>query len=128
MQYTYKSYKGRVIDPSRKVRIYRNLNNGLISIKQGAYVIGHTEEVMLSNVSFLVVESLRQKVLREKRKSVHAYIEGIYEPDMEVRAGGEALWYNPYLTAQFRTKQLNESVQEGEACHITSAGDMTLWR
>lgn len=58
-------------------RIYFNLHNGLWSIKDvNGLVVGHAEEILLTNVTPVVSEAGRKRVLEEKRKNVHAYLKG----------------------------------------------------
>ncbi len=66
-----------------KVRVYRNLHNGLWSVKcmerdhrHYGKVILHCEEIMLAHVKPVVSSAGRNRVLRERRKNVHAYLEG----------------------------------------------------
>ena len=76
----FQSYKGRTIDPAKICRVYRNLHNGLFSVqqKQGNrwLVVGHVSEIVLRDVTFEVNENGRQRVLREQKKYVHAYVCG----------------------------------------------------
>jgi len=65
------------------VRVYRNLHKGNFTIQH--YIKGKgwrkyegTHFAQLINCKFLVYENTRQKVMREKKKYVHAYIEGKY--------------------------------------------------
>ena len=64
-----------------KVFVYFNLHNKMWSLKalDGEFkglVIGHATDVFLKNVKGKVSESGRQRVLQERRKNVHAGIEG----------------------------------------------------
>lgn len=64
-----------------KVRVYYNLNRDVWSIKamEGEFkgkVIGYAGSVHLKDAKTIVSAAGRQRVLREKRKNVHAYIEG----------------------------------------------------
>lgn len=60
-----------------RFKIYRNLNNGKLSIKHPCgKVSGWAKNITLCNVKLIVNEKGRDKVRREKVKSVHAYIEG----------------------------------------------------
>jgi hypothetical protein len=58
--------------------VYRNLHNGKISIRDvdRGVVVGHADHVLLHNPEFIVRESGRQRVLRERKKNVHAFIRG----------------------------------------------------
>lgn len=124
----YRSFKGRAIDPSRRVRVYRNLNNGKISIKQGSLVVGHTDSALMKDTTFLVFEKLRQKVLVEKRKSVHAYIEGFWVDSKPETGEGVGIWYNPYLTDVFRITGTDEPCEPASYMLVKSDGSMTMWQ
>ncbi len=64
------------IDFSRKVFVYKNLHKGCWSIRQDGLVKAHTDNVTLYNVMMKVNKKGRERVLREKRKNVHAGISG----------------------------------------------------
>ena len=64
-----------------KVDVYRNLHNGMYSIKSReastrGLVIAHADRVWLNDVQFIVSEAGRTRVLREKKKYVHAFVRG----------------------------------------------------
>lgn len=65
-----------------KVKVYFNLHKhcfSVVSLEKGdsyGKVVAHVSEIMLSEVKFKVSEAGRQRVLREKRKNVHAYCVG----------------------------------------------------
>jgi hypothetical protein len=64
-----------------KVRVYRNLHRKMYSIQtyikgKGWRVTGHAESVTLANANFVVNDAGRERVRREKRKNVHAYVIG----------------------------------------------------
>ena len=84
-----------------RVRVYRNLHTGTLSMqgyipeKKGWRVIGHPEVVTLENVKFVVREAGRLRVLKEKRKNVHAWVEGDLVGHSLINFR-EAAKYNPY--------------------------------
>jgi hypothetical protein len=90
----------------QKARIYRNLNNGRMSIqiKMGKSwkVVGHVVDAVLEDVHFRVSEAGRQRVIRDGCKNVHAWGEGILlgEIDEEIIAPIN-LAYNPYRNETF---------------------------
>jgi hypothetical protein len=76
-------YKGRSLDPTRPVRVYRNLHSSYgdgrrWSIRQGPHVVAHADNLHLVDVRFVVSEKGRQRVLAEGRKNVHAFAEGYF--------------------------------------------------
>ena len=86
-----------------KMQVYKNLNNGLWSVRYKGKVIAHKSALILSDVDFRVSEAGRQRVLRERQKNVHAYANGnIIEalPNAQVI---EAT-YNPYDVSYFYLK------------------------
>lgn len=98
-------YKDRLVDYDKPVQIYRNLNGwrqGLdYSVRQGGLVVAHTRSLTLRDCKFYVSKRGRERVLRTKRKNVHAWIEGIIDTlsgkfHFELR-----VTYNPYIDRFF---------------------------
>ncbi len=63
------------------VKVYRNLKHGkkakpLYSIMHKGKVIARRHRVLLSTAVFVVLESGRQRVIKDKRKNVHAFVIG----------------------------------------------------
>ena len=100
----------------RKVFVYYNLHKHKWSVKdvKTGRVIGHYYDVSLYNATFKVSEAGRVRVLKEKRKNVHAGVEGYLTKDVLARKmDGTILWespserhkvtYNPYLYETFVT-------------------------
>ena len=105
-----------------RVRVYYNINRSVWSIKamDGEFkgkVIGHADAVVLSDAHTVVSEVGRQRVLRERRKNVHAYIDGqlqqvsgyqkrLMTPKLaqgypEGMSQLTFLYYNPYRVSHF---------------------------
>ena len=62
-----------------RVEVYRNLHNGTFSIRRNGKVVKHLENWMtlhLQDVKFSVQPAGREKVRREGKKNVHAYVRG----------------------------------------------------
>ena len=66
----------KYIDTSKKVRVYRNLHKKCFSVKQNNLVLVHADNVTLENVKFIVSKAGQRRVRDEKKKNVHAFIEG----------------------------------------------------
>jgi hypothetical protein len=109
-----KSYKNRVIDFSKPVKVYRNLtvkSSKVYSIKQNNLVVGHASALALYNVKFIISEPSRLRVLKERQRNVHAYASGMIATvdedrnPIELESKGMVLpWvlsYNPYITNKF---------------------------
>ena len=71
-----KGMKDREIDWDRRVYVYRNLHKNCWSVRQDGLIVQHTKAVSLKDVRFLVGQTGRKRVLKEKRKNVHAGISG----------------------------------------------------
>ena len=63
---------------SKHVEVYRNLHNGKLSVRdhKTKRVIAHCDEVTLAGVVFKVSQAGRERVLRERKKNVHAVVMG----------------------------------------------------
>lgn len=90
----------------KEVRIYRNLNNGRMSVqckKDGRWLVaGHVTDCIIEAVTFKISEAGRQRVIRENTKNVHAWGQGklLVQFDLSKRASIE-LSYNPYKHETF---------------------------
>lgn len=98
------------IDYTKKVFVYRNLHKGCWSVKQGGLVKAHStdEPILLYDTELKVNRKGREKVLREKRKNVHAGIRGYLKPlskMWETWTDGyvdfQKVTYNPYKYESF---------------------------
>ena len=91
-----KRYK---IDQTKPVKVYRNLHKGCWSIQQNGLVKAHSDEVNLFDCEFLVNEKNRQKVIKQKRKNVHAFVKGyIWNTPVDLIKQAS---YNPYANNYF---------------------------
>jgi len=64
-----------------RVEIYRNLHNDTFSIRRNGKVVKHLanwQSIFLKDVKFAVQPAGREKVRREGKKNVHAFIRGTY--------------------------------------------------
>ncbi len=87
-----------------RVSVYKNLHNNLFSVKT-KNVIGHTDYLILTNCEFRVQEKGRQRVIKEQRKNVHAYIKGdVISGNIGWDGNYDEISYNPYKTASFMVR------------------------
>lgn len=88
------------------VDCYYNPHKHCLSVRHKGLVVNHTQEIALENVKFVVSQAGRQRVLREQRKCVHAFVRGeIREMSFADRnAWGHVIKYNPYKYSSFVTK------------------------
>lgn len=110
-----------------KVFVYFNLHKKCFSIKalegdMKGRVIAHRDSVVLFNATFKVSQAGRERVLREKRKNVHAGVCGTWYDShnddvtlSSVRERGELVTYNPYKYTSFVYKE-DESTADTAFC------------
>ena len=92
------------IDESRRVYVYKNLHRNCYSVRQDGLIKMHTKEICLWDASFRVGKKGREKVLKEKRKNVHAGVSGYIDTgwNMENRPDNtRCVIYNPYKYETF---------------------------
>ena len=89
------------------VDVYFNLHKKRLSVRDCSThrVIFHTDSIVLKNVKFVVSETGRQRVLRERRKNVHAFVRGCIDTTAYVRDVDalctSQVTYNPYKYSSF---------------------------
>ena len=114
------------------VQVYRNLHRTLddgtpvYSIRNSKGIVeGYSSELVLTGCVFRVSELGKQRVRRDKRKNVHAYIQGkktrlpVFGPDMFYgKNSHNRKWvditYNPYKNDTFIRKDTGEAVHKAE--------------
>lgn len=96
-----------------KVFVYFNLHRKCFSIKalegeNKGRVVAHRDTVLLFDGVFKVSEAGRQRVLRERKKNVHAGVVGVWAEDSAFRDThnrvmmyGTPVTYNPYKYDSF---------------------------
>ena len=95
--------------------IYYNLHKHLFSMKHIKMnrVVDHAETVVLANCEFKVSEAGRKRVLKEKRKNVHAGVKGyLCRNDL---CGFNLddfteITYNPYKYSSFVVKKTQQPI------------------
>lgn len=87
----------------KKVQVYFNLHRKTFSVRdpRTKRVVDYADNIMLHDVEFVVNQSGRNRVLREKRKNVHAYCEGIFACYYAPSDTSSNVQYNPYLHDTF---------------------------
>lgn len=87
-----------------KVDVYWNFHKKRFSVKSRerdsfGLVIAHCDQIYLRSAEFIVSQSGRKRVVRQRRKNVHAFIRGIWSTSP---TRGEAeVRYDPYRHEQF---------------------------
>ena len=95
---------------SELTRVYYNLHKRRLSIQQKRRnksgklfwkVIEHVNHVTLRDPVFKVSEKGRERVLKEKKKNVHAYVEGYPNVSQIWTDDDMSVFYNPYKNSTF---------------------------
>lgn len=118
-------------DTFKKVRVYRNLHKKCYSVvdRSTGRVCAHQFHVALRDATFRVGERGRQRVLKEKRKNVHAYVYGelltknFHWPNSEPREA----YYNPYKHNKFVDKETLEPI-ESAAMVLLATDTIYYWK
>lgn len=97
-----------------KVKCYFNLHKKKFSVQHNGKVILHLDKVVLLNATFKVSEAGRQRVLREERKNVHAYVIGEMQDYFEPEGVVKDVTYNPYLYSSFVHKKDLTSINKAD--------------
>lgn len=90
----------------RPYRIYRNLTKKNYSIQakvEGKWKkVDEADQVLATDCAFLVYEAGQRRVVKEKRKNVHAFVCCTkYHKDLQMSQDGQAVTYNPYKGPEF---------------------------
>ena len=112
-----------------RVEVYRNLHNGCMSIRRGGKVIKHLQRcqsLYLKDVKFAVQPAGREKVRREGRKNVHAFVRGTVISPSTINGTTDefkkkmpyVVTYNPYTENHFGCYMLTgETDKKGRPCN-----------
>ena len=106
-----------------RVEVYFNLHKYIWSVRscKTGRVILHTDEVHIDNPTFVVHKAGRERVLREGKKNVHAFVRGdcpFYRLNPR-NATLDTITYNPYKYASFVDKQTEEPVYNASRAWLT---------
>ena len=103
-----------------KVEVYFNLHKKLFSVRdcKTGRVIDHTNHIAIANPQFVVRKAGRERVLRERKKNVHAFVRGYILPEDDEACArnyfhtvfhGKEVTYNPYKWDSFVVKDISDS-------------------
>ena len=116
----------------KQVRVYRNLHRKLYSIQtyikgKGWRVTEYADSLSLRRVEFVVRDAGRERVRRENRKNVHAYVTGIltHLPDPYTFLDtSNRVSYDPYTMETFEvdTGRDWEPIYKAKYAHFTQHG------
>ncbi len=104
----------------RRVQVHFNLHRKTFSIRDARTkrVVGYADNIMLHDVLFVVNQSGRNRVLREKKKNVHAYCEGTFACYYAPSDTISNVSYNPYLYETFINTRSGQPVTHAETVFL----------
>ncbi|MFN3582765.1 hypothetical protein [Phenylobacterium sp.] len=117
--------------PGRRVYAYRNLHKGCWSLRaldgpDRGRVIAHADDVALAACEFRVSEKVRQRVLRERKKYVHAGVVGhVLAAAPDYQRAGKRLRYNPYEGPSFTAD--GAPVRAADVVRLGADGRCQAW-
>ena len=119
--------KNRTLFNRQLVHVYYNLHQGGFSIrdKKTGLVVAYAQTLKLENAIFKVSEKGRQHVIREKRKRVHAFVEGEFvwgDHELPELSDYQEVYYNPYITPFFTIVETNAAVYEAQETILKGKG------
>ena len=112
-----------------KVEVYYNLHKKKFSVRHNGKVIAHRLAVVIENPEFVVRQKGRERVLREGRKNVHAFVRGNYEcldtmlEHTNNNQSRSELTYNPYKYDSFVYKDSERPISKGSWAFMVKEKD-----
>lgn len=104
----------------KRVEVYWNLHKKIWSVRHKGKVLGHNELVIIDNPQFAVQPAGRDKVLKEQRKNVHAFVRGELLESIEwgnhrlacqnCKNGWVEITYDPYKYSTFVEKNTKKPI------------------
>ena len=107
-----------------KVKVYRNLHKQCWSVKHKQKVIARKYILALSCATFKVSQAGRNRVLKEKKKNVHAFVCGdMVEGWSEEFGVAVEVTYNPYKYDSFVIKATGEPIDGADYVMFETLGE-----
>ncbi len=108
-----------------RVKVYFNLHRKLFSVvsleahDRYGKVIDHVQKIALDNAGFVVRPAGRARVLREKRKNVHAFVTGTVSAIQDDYPGwADIVVYNPYKFSTFVLRDSHTPVHSAKKAWV----------
>jgi len=109
-----------------KVEVYRNLHKQCWSVRDNktGKVVDHVRNIHIKDATLVVRPSGREKVLRERKKNVHAFVKGEITTIGGVPIEIHQVVYNPYKNTTFIEKGSGEPIHTAKNVFLTSLGNV----
>ena len=110
------------------VEVYKNLHKHCWSVRDNktGKVIDHVRNIHLADAKLVVRPAGRERVLKERRKNVHAFVKG------SVSTVGGVPWdicevvYDPYKHSSFVEKVTGKPVYHADHVFLSSLGNVYI--
>lgn len=104
-----------------RVQCYFNLHRKTFSLRgqKSGLVFAYSDSVFLKNCKFKVSQAGRLRVIKEKKKNVHALVEGdLIQPEETIQVNTSDVCgfsYNPYKVESFcKTRNVSREISMGD--------------
>ena len=114
-----------------QVFVYRNLHKNCLSVRsvKTKRVIAYVDFILLEDCTFKVSKKGRERVLKEKRKNVHAGIEGRWVNkkiiSLKTKLTSRVI-YDPYKYKTFVNSKTLKPIHNSKNVFVTIAGAFVL--
>ena len=97
-----------------KVKVYFNLHKKVFSVvdNKTKKVVRYSNGLSLNDATFKVSKAGRERVLKERRKNVHAYVIGEDDLNYCIPSDATEVTYNPYLYNSFVEKDTKKPISK----------------
>ena len=103
---------------NKDVEVYYNLHKKCLSVRKRGLVVDHVSSILLKNARFVVQAAGRKRVLKEKRKNVHAFVRGERVAVASFDGKSERITYNPYQYKSFVSIETGKPVYKKDIVSI----------
>ena len=103
---------------NKNIEVYYNLRKKCLSVRKRGLVVDHVRSILLKNAEFVVQPAGRKRVLKEKRKNVHAYVRGERVAVASFDGKSERITYNPYKNKSFVSVETGKPVYKKDIVSI----------
>ena len=109
-----------------KVEVYKNLHKNCWSVRDNktGKVIDHVRNIHIKDATLVVRPAGRERVLREQRKNVHAFVKGEINTVGGVPINICEVVYNPYKHTTFIEKVSGNPIHNAKNVFLTSLGNV----
>lgn len=103
----------------KRIRVYRNLNRNCLSVTYRGKVVGYIDEIQLEGVRFVVSQAGRRRAVAERRRNVHARVEGTLAVWCS-RKPRKRCTYNPFRYESFVARSNAQPIYFARSCRVST--------